>query len=290
MQLPLDIHPKHTTSLTLPVNTIIKIYCKQILHQYKTILHHFPQSAESSWIFQIPTAHALNAAHSDTPTPTPPPPSPCMPRAPLVHSPPAHDTSPTTPESMAQVTLPPTPWRLIKGWVAHTKRCTKQEHTTLLLRAGGGISELDNYPAPLAQARQRSQKTRQNSGSTPIPVLSHNPTMPVTPGIPPAGNQCSRVQHMRRSRGQRSFIRGEAALMSPARRQSPPLLCAHIPCVAPTSLLDRVLPPLRLKKKCTRRKSCVMPVGAMIYTPGINLALSGTRPPCTFSILCYQCG
>ena len=42
--------------------------------------------------------------------------------------------------------------------------------------------------------------------------------MAVTPGIPPAGNQCSRGQQTRRSRGHKSFIRGEAALMSPARR------------------------------------------------------------------------
>ena len=119
--------------------------------------------------------------------------------------------------------------------------------------------------------------------------LSHNPTMAVTRGIPPAGNQCSRVQQTRRSRGHKSFIcgdiRGEAALMSPARRRSRPLVCTHIPCVALTSLLDRVLLPLRLRKK-----SCVMPVGTIVYTPGIEPTLSGTRHPCTSSILRYRCG
>ena len=43
------------------------------------------------------------------------------------------------------------------------------------------------------------------------PVLSHNPTMVVTPGIPPAGNQCSRVQHTRWSHGHISSIRGVLA-------------------------------------------------------------------------------
>ena len=88
-----------------------------------------------------------------------------------------------------------------------------------------------------------------------------------------------------RSRGHKLFIRGEAALMSPAQRQSRPLMCTHIPCVAPTSLLDRVLLPLKLRKK-----SCVMPVGAIFYTPGIEPTLCRTRPPCTSSILRYQCG
>ena len=116
-------------------------------------------------------------------------------------------------------------------------------------------------------------------------VLRHNPKMAVTPSIPPAGNQCSCVQHTRRSRGHKLFICGEAALMSPARRRSRPLVYAHIPCVAPTSLLDRVLLPPRLRKK-----SCVMPVGAMFYTPVIEPSLSGTRPACTSSILRYRCG
>ena len=127
-----------------------------------------------------------------------------------------------------------------------------------------------------------------NSLNAPTPALSHN--LAVTPGIPLAGNQCSPVQHTRRSRGHKSFIRGEAALMSLAWQQSRPLMCAYIPCVAPTSLLDRVLLPLRPRKKCTPRKSCVMPVGAMFYTPGIEPALSGTRPPCTSRRLRYQCG
>ena len=113
-------------------------------------------------------------------------------------------------------------------------------------------------------------------------MLSHNPTMAVTPGIPPARNQCSRVQHTWWSHGHKSSIRGEAALMSPEWRRSCPLACAHIPCIAPTSLLDRVLVPLRLRKKCTPQESCVMPVGAMIYTPGIDQAHCGARPPCTF--------
>ena len=120
-------------------------------------------------------------------------------------------------------------------------------------------------------------------------MLSHNPTMAVTPGIPPGGNQCSRVQHTRRSRGHKLSMRSEAVLISPVRRQSRPLVCAHMPCVAPTSLLDRVLLPLRLRKKDTPEKSCVMPVGAMIYTPGIDPALSGTRPPCTSGMLRYRC-
>ena len=109
--------------------------------------------------------------------------------------------------------------------------------------------------------------------------------MAVRPSIPPTENQCSRVQHTRRSRIHKSLIRGEAALMCPARWRSRPLVYAHIPCVAPTSLLDRALLPLRLKKK-----SCVMPIGAMFYTPGIECALSGRRPPCTSSILRYRCG
>ena len=113
------------------------------------------------------------------------------------------------------------------------------------------------------------------------PVLGHNPTMAVTPSIPPAGNHCSRLQHTRRSRGHKSSISGEAALMSPERWRSRPLVCTHIPCVAPTSLSDRVLLPLKLRKKCTPQKSWVMPVGAMIWTPGIDPTLSGTRPPCT---------
>ena len=33
-----------------------------------------------------------------------------------------------------------------------------------------------------------------------------------------------------------------------------------------------------------------MPVGATFYTPGIEPTLSGTRPPCTSSILRYRCG
>ena len=61
-------------------------------------------------------------------------------------------------------------------------------------------------------------KHRAKQRVTAPPVLSHNPTMAFTPGIPPAGNHCSRVQHMRRSRGHKSSISGEAALMSPERR------------------------------------------------------------------------
>ena len=33
-----------------------------------------------------------------------------------------------------------------------------------------------------------------------------------------------------------------------------------------------------------------MPVGAMIYTPGMDPAFSGTRPPCTSTILRYRRG
>ena len=80
---------------------------------------------------------------------------------------------------------------------------------------------------------------------------SHNPTVAVSPGIPPAENHCSRVQHTRRSRGHKSSISGEDGLMSPERRQNRPLMCAHSTCLAPTSLLDRVLLPLSLKKKST---------------------------------------
>ena len=141
------------------------------------------------------------------------------------------------------------------------------------------------YARPSRFTRGHNKQTSLEVVGRSAHVLSHNPMMAVTPGIPPAGNLGSRVQHTRRSRGHKSFIRGEATLMSPARRQSRPLVCAHIPCVAPTSLLDRVWLPLRLRKKC-----CVLPIGAMFYTPGIKPALSGTTPPCTSSILRDRCG
>ena len=44
------------------------------------------------------------------------------------------------------------------------------------------------------------------------PVLSHNLTMAVTPGIPPAGNLSAKVQDSRRSRGHKScHVSGYAA-------------------------------------------------------------------------------
>ena len=41
------------------------------------------------------------------------------------------------------------------------------------------------------------------------------------------------------------------------------------------------------KKKKEREKRVV---GAIVYTPVIEPTLSGTKPPCTSSILRYQCG
>ena len=57
---------------------------------------------------------------------------------------------------------------------------------------------------------------------------SHNLTMAVTPGIPPAGNHCSCVQQTRQSQGPRLSKRGEAAPMCPARRRSRHHVCVHI--------------------------------------------------------------
>ena len=63
-----------------------------------------------------------------------------------------------------------------------------------------------------------------------MPVLSHNPTMAVTPGIPPAGNHCSQVQQTRRSRAHESSKRGGAAATCPARRRSRHHVYEHVSC------------------------------------------------------------
>ena len=75
-------------------------------------------------------------------------------------------------------------------------------------------------------------------------MLSHNPMMAVTPGISPAGNHCSRVQHMRRSRGHQLSKHGEATPMCPTKRRSRHNVCVHFLCICPPALMDRVSTPL----------------------------------------------
>ena len=73
------------------------------------------------------------------------------------------------------------------------------------------------------------------------PMLSHNPTMAVTPGIPPAGNHC--VQQTWQSGGPQVSKCGEAAAMCPAKRRSRHHVCVHILCICPPALMDRVAAP-----------------------------------------------
>ena len=82
---------------------------------------------------------------------------------------------------------------------------------------------------PLVQARPRSEKQPSHG----VFVLSHNPTMAVTLGIPPAVPISSIVQHMRRSRSNELSKRGRAALKGPAKAAEPPCTSrasAPLPC------------------------------------------------------------
>ena len=68
--------------------------------------------------------------------------------------------------------------------------------------------------------KQQSQKILKTAVNA-HPVLSHNPMMAVTPGIPPAGQISSIVQHTLRSRGHQLSKRGPRPKVQQRRRSLP---------------------------------------------------------------------
>ena len=84
-------------------------------------------------------------------------------------------------------------------------------------------------PSPCANPPPSPLKVRKTTVRW-APVLSHNPAMAVTPGIPSAGNHCPQVQQTRQSRAHESSKRGRAAATSTARRQSRHHVYVHFSC------------------------------------------------------------
>ena len=118
-------------------------------------------------------------------------------------------------------------------------RTAAQKHSMTSQDQGSGLCTSTHKGVhPLCASTAAVPKVRAKLRFNAHPMLSHNPTMAVTSGIPRAGNHCSQVQQTRRSRAHESSKCGRAAATSPARRRSRHHVCGHISChcVPPSGL------------------------------------------------------
>ena len=89
------------------------------------------------------------------------------------------------------------------------------------------------YPPPPCASTAAVPKNQAKQQFNAHPMLSHTPTMAVGPGIPPAGQISSMLQHTRWSRGNESSKRGGAVPKGPAKEAEPPSCVRSLPVQCP---------------------------------------------------------